>query len=87
MPPAPEAYLIFKEELQKERIEKARLAKAYEEKIAELKKEMGYLSEQIGAQQEMIKTTISYATRLEEKLTDLNEHVEKSKKNAKGSFH
>ena len=87
MPPAPETYLIFKEELQKERLEKQRLAKAYEEKIEELKKEMGYLSEQIGAQQEMIKTTISYATRLEEKLTQLNHSMEEGKKKAKGSFH
>ncbi|MEQ9302186.1 MAG: hypothetical protein RIF33_26635 [Cyclobacteriaceae bacterium] len=87
MPPAPEAFLIFKEELKKERIEKERLSKAYEEKIMHLKQEMGYLSEQIGAQQEMIKTTINYATRLEEKLTDLDKSMEKGKKNAKGSFH
>ncbi|MEQ8712989.1 MAG: hypothetical protein RIC80_08220 [Cyclobacteriaceae bacterium] len=87
MPPAPEAFMIFKEELQKERIEKERLAKAYEEEIVRLKQEMGYLSEQIGAQQEMIKTTINYATRLEEKLTNLDKSMEKGKKNAKGSFH
>lgn len=87
MPPAPETFLIFKEELQKERLEKERLSKVYEGNIARLKEEMGYLSEQIGAQQEMIKTTINYATRLEEKLTELHVTVEKGKKNAHRSFH
>jgi hypothetical protein len=87
MPPAPETFLIFKEELQKERLEKERLTKVYEGNIARLKEEMGYLSEQIGAQQEMIKTTITYATRLEEKLTELHVTVEKGKKNANRSFH
>ena len=85
--PAPEAFLIFKEELQKERLEKARLAKEYEDKMAELNREMGYLKEQIDAQQEMIKTTIHYATRLEDKLKDFDQTVENGKKRAKGSFH
>ncbi len=87
MPPAPEAFLIFKEELQKERLEKERLAKAYELKMAELNQEMGYLKEQIEAQQEMIKTTINYATKLEGKLKEFDKTVEQGKKRANGSFH
>ena len=87
MPPAPEAFLIFKEELQKERLEKERLAKEYEEKMSQLNREMGYLREQIEAQQEMIKTTINYASKLENKIENLDKTVQNSKKRANGSFH
>lgn len=79
--------MIFREELRKEKLEKERLAKEYEQKISDLKTELQYLQEQIGAQQEMIKTTINYAVKLEKELEDFNKKVEKDKLNGKRSYH
>ena len=83
----PESFLIFREELQKEKLEKARLAKEYECRIAELKQELSYLVEQIGAQQEMIKTTINYATNLEKELDIFKKKVVEDRTNGKRNYH
>lgn len=83
----PESFLIFKAELKKAQLEKERLRKAYEEKLAEMNRELSRLKEQIGAQQELMKTTINYAIKLEEDLGNFREEVENEKKHRKNSFH
>ncbi len=83
----PESYLIFKEELKKAELEKAELKKSYEAKIDELNKELGYLKEQIMSQQDMMKTTIEYATKLEGELGSLQKKIDKDSKNSNKSFH
>ncbi|WP_162341965.1 hypothetical protein [Cyclobacterium salsum] len=83
----PESFLIFKAELKKAQLEKERLRKAYEEKLAEMNRELSRLKEQIGAQQELMKTTINYAIKLEEDLGNFKEEVENEKKHRKNSFH
>lgn len=83
----PESFLIFREELQKEKLEKARLAKEYENRILELKKELSYLVEQIAAQQEMIKTTINYASKLEQELETFKHKVVEDRTNGKRNYH
>ncbi|MCC5936006.1 MAG: hypothetical protein JJU34_01875 [Lunatimonas sp.] len=83
----PEAYLIFRAELKKAQLEKEKLRKAYEEKLVEMNRELCRLKEQIFAQQELMKTTIDYATRLEVDLDKLKEEVEKHRKNPKSTFH
>ncbi|MBD3627864.1 MULTISPECIES: hypothetical protein [Cyclobacterium] len=83
----PESYLIFKAELKKAQIEKERLRRAYEEKLLEMNLELSRLKEQIEAQQELMKTTINYAIKLEEDLDNFKEEVENEKKQRKNSFH
>ena len=83
----PESYLIFKAELKKAKLEKERLRKAYEEKLGEVNRELNRLKEQIDAQQELMKTTIDYAIRLEEDIDLFREEVEKQKKQSNNSFH
>ncbi|MDN3686807.1 hypothetical protein [Cyclobacterium jeungdonense] len=83
----PESFLIFKAELKKAQLEKERLRKTYEEKLAEMNRELSRLKEQIGAQQELMKTTINYAIKLEEDLGNFKAEVENEKKHRKNSFH
>ncbi|RZS96138.1 hypothetical protein [Cecembia calidifontis] len=83
----PESFLIFKEELEKARLEKERLKKEYEAKLAEMNKELARLKEQIQSQQELIKTTLDYAIRLEENLGNFKEEVSKGKNLKNRSFH
>jgi CRISPR/Cas system CSM-associated protein Csm2 small subunit len=83
----PEAYLIFRAELKKAQLEKEKLRKLYEEKLTEMNREFCRLKEQIAAQQELMKTTIDYAYRLEVDLDKLREEVEKNKKTPKSTFH
>lgn len=83
----PESFLIFKAELKKAQIEKERLRRAYEEKLLEMNLELSRLKEQIEAQQELMKTTINYAIKLEEDLDNFKEQVENEKKQRKNSFH
>ena len=83
----PEAYLIFKEELKKAEIAKQLLKLEYEDKIKNMNQEFAYLKEQISSQQQMMKTTIDYATRLEEELNSLREQIQEDKKKLKRSHH
>jgi len=83
----PESFLIFKEELEKARLEKERLKREYEAKLAEMNKELARLKEQIQSQQELIKTTLDYAVRLEENIGIFKEEVSNGKNLKNRSFH
>lgn len=83
----PEAYLIFKEELKKAALEKEKLRKEYESRFEVMNTELLYLKEQILAQQQMMKTTITYATRLEDELSTLQKKINQDLVQTKGSFH
>ncbi len=83
----PESFLIFKEELIKARLEKERLKKDYENKLFEMNKELSRLKEQISAQQELMKTTLEYAIRLEENLDHFKDEVVRNNKQNKRAFH
>jgi uncharacterized protein (DUF3084 family) len=83
----PESFLIFKEELEKARIEKERLKKEYEAKVANMNIELARLKEQIQSQQELIKTTLEYAIRLEENLGSFKEEVSIGNNLKNRSFH
>lgn len=83
----PESFLIFKEELEKARLEKERLEKEYESKLREMNRELSRLKEQIHSQQELIKTTLEYAIRLEENLGSFKEEVTNGKNMKNRSFH
>ncbi len=71
----PESFLLFKEELRKAQLEKERLKQYYEEKLAEVNHELFRLKEQIQSQQEMMRTTLEYASNLENRLTEVKEEV------------
>lgn len=83
----PESFLIFKEELEKARLEKEKLKKEYEVKLEDMNKELERLKEQIQSQQELIKTTLDYAIRLEENLGSFKEEVSNGKNLKNRSFH
>lgn len=71
----PESFLIFKEELRKAQLEKVRLKQQYEEKLDEVNRELSRLKEQIQSQQEMMRTTLEYASNLEIRLSEFKEEV------------
>ncbi|MCH7403095.1 hypothetical protein ACFOUP_04135 [Belliella kenyensis] len=83
----PESYLIFKEELKKARLEKEKLQKEYESQLQSMNSELSRLKEQIAAQQELMKTTLEYAIRLEENLDHLKVEVANVPSLKKKSFH
>jgi uncharacterized protein (DUF3084 family) len=83
----PESFLIFKEELEKARLEKERLKKEFEAKVASMNIELARLTEQIQSQQELIKTTLEYAIRLEENLGNFKEEVSNGNNLKNRSFH
>lgn len=71
----PESFLLFKEELVKSQLEKERLKLYYELQLAEVNQELLRLKEQIQSQQEMMRTTLEYASNLEIRLTEVKEEV------------
>jgi molecular chaperone GrpE (heat shock protein) len=83
----PEAYLIFREELKKTELEKERLKAVYDLKLREVNKELALLKEQIDSQQTMLRSTLDYATRLEEELDNLQKRIHSDKEDQKRSFH
>jgi chromosome segregation ATPase len=83
----PEAYLIFKEELKKAEIEKEKLKSQYEARLEEMRKELSFLKEQISSQQDMMKTTVDYAGKLEEELSSLKEQIKDDRSNSNKSYH
>ncbi|MCC5920360.1 MAG: hypothetical protein LAT68_09575 [Cyclobacteriaceae bacterium] len=83
----PESFLILKEELAKEKKAKKRIQEKYEEKISQLNEELSFLNEQIMSQQNMMKTTIDYANRLEKELNSLKRDINGNKTKARTSFH
>ena len=83
----PEAYLIFREELKKGEIERLRLKSEYTAKIEDMNQELAYLKEQIASQQSMMRTTVEYATRLEEELQALRQQIQQDKQKANHSQH
>lgn len=71
----PESFLLFKEELKKAQLEKDRLTLYYEQQLLEVNQELYRLKEQIQSQQEMMRTTLEYASNLEIRLTEVKEEV------------
>ena len=71
----PESFLLFKEELVKAQLEKERLQRYYEQQLAEVNQELYRLKEQIQSQQDMMRTTLEYASNLEIRLTEGKEEV------------
>jgi hypothetical protein len=74
----PESFLLFKEELVKAQLEKERLQRYYEQQLADVNKELYRLKEQIQSQQDMMRTTLEYASNLEIRLTEVKEEVAQS---------
>jgi hypothetical protein len=71
----PESFLLFKEELKKAQLEKDRLTLYYEQQLLEVNQELYRLKEQIQSQQEMMRTTLEYASNLEIRLAEVKEEV------------
>ncbi|WP_297336978.1 hypothetical protein [Algoriphagus sp.] len=83
----PESFLLFKEELRKAQLEKERLKKDYENKLADVNQELARLKEQIRSQQDMMRTTLEYASNLEVRLEQFKEEVHRSENQRKKSIY
>ncbi|WP_144604836.1 hypothetical protein [Algoriphagus algorifonticola] len=83
----PESFLLFKEELRKAQLEKERLKKDYENKLAEVNQELARLKEQIRSQQDMMRTTLEYASNLEVRLEQFKDEVNQSETKRKNTVY
>ncbi len=83
----PEAYLIFREELAKVKLEKEKLKAEYEAKSSKMNVELEILKEQIRAQQDMMQRTADYAIKLESELQALISQIGNDKIKLKDSLH
>lgn len=83
----PESFLLFKEELRKAQLEKERLKKDYENKLADVNQELARLKEQIQSQQDMMRTTLEYASNLEVRLEQFKDEVNRSENQRKKSIY
>ncbi|SFO42812.1 hypothetical protein SAMN04488519_106267 [Algoriphagus ornithinivorans] len=83
----PESFLLFKEELRKAQLEKERLKKDYENKLAEVNQELARLKEQIKSQQDMMRTTLEYASNLEVRLEQFKDEVNQSETKRKNTVY
>ena len=82
----PDSYLLFREKLKKAKLEKEKLKLEYEGKLEEVNGELSRLKEQITAQQEMMKTTLEYASNLEKRLCDYQNQIKNAEENSKKSL-
>ncbi|MFC3417740.1 hypothetical protein [Algoriphagus hitonicola] len=83
----PESFLLFKEELRKAQLEKERLKKDYENKLADVNQELARLKEQIRSQQDMMRTTLEYASNLEVRLEQFKDEVNRFENQRKKSIY
>jgi len=83
----PESFLLFKEELRKAQLEKERLKQHYELKLSEVNQELCRLKEQIQSQQDMMRTTLEYASNLEIRLIEVKEEVSQVTSKNKNSIY
>ncbi|MDX5340103.1 MAG: hypothetical protein LPK25_13835 [Cyclobacteriaceae bacterium] len=82
----PDSYLLFREKLKKAKLEKAKLKLEYEGKLEEVNRELSRLKEQIHAQQDMMKTTLEYASNLERRLCDYQKQIKEAERNSNKSL-
>jgi type I site-specific restriction endonuclease len=71
----PQAFMIFKEELRKAEVEKKRLELHYDSKISNLSQQISVLKEKMVAQEQMMKSALDYAIKLEEELNDVKQNI------------
>jgi hypothetical protein len=83
----PESFLLFKEELRKAQLEKERLKNHYELKLSEVNQELCRLKEQIQSQQDMMRTTLEYASNLEIRLIEVKEEISQVTSKNKNSIY
>jgi len=83
----PEAFLIFRAELKRVELEKEKIRKLYEDRLAAMGNELGYLKEQIAAQEGMLKTAFEYASKLEKEMKCLRSEMKIDQRRLKQSLH
>lgn len=79
--------MIYKEELKKAEVEKKKLQAEYEERIAKLKKELSVLKERIGAQEDMMRRVVDYASDLEREIDQIQTRVDSDVLRNSNGFH
>ncbi|MEQ8548248.1 MAG: hypothetical protein RIC03_10075 [Cyclobacteriaceae bacterium] len=71
----PQAFMIFKEELRKAEVERKRLELHYGSKISNLSQQISVLKEKMVAQEQMMKSALDYAIKLEEELDSVKQNI------------
>ena len=74
----PEAYLIFREELKKQKEENRQLREEYETKLNGFSQEVEELRERLSSQRGMLENTIEYALKLEKELASAMDKLKAS---------
>lgn len=74
---ADKAIETLKKELEQSKEEVRSLRNNYENQVAELREEIGYLKEQLYAQQSMLQTAISHADKISKELKGIKKKVDK----------
>lgn len=72
----PESFMIFREELAKARLEKKRIQQECDQKVKQLSDEMNILKEKMLAQEEMMKSALDYAQKLENELNSFKQKID-----------
>lgn len=83
----PEAFLIFRAELKRLELEKEKLRQQYEQRIFNLNEELQFLKEQIGSQEDMLRSAFEYASRIERDMKTFKNDVLNDKVRLKESHH
>ncbi len=83
----PQSFVIFKEELNRVKLEKQKLKDEYEKQIRAMQEELDYLKEQLQSQHQMLENSIDYANRLENQVTKFKGKIESYQARLKQSMH
>ncbi|MFT4833551.1 MAG: hypothetical protein ACI83W_001852 [Marinoscillum sp.] len=87
MPVSSQAFMIYKEELAKERIEKQRLQEKYDKATFELTEQMKVLKERLSSQQQMMESALNYAIALESQLEEFKDQLKHDQERNSSGFH
>ncbi len=87
MPVSSQAFMIYKEELAKERIERQRLQEKYDKSTYELTEQLKVLKERLSSQQQMMESALNYAIALESQLEEFKDQVKHDQERNSSGFH
>lgn len=87
MPVSSQAFMIYKEELAKERIERQRLQEKYDKSTFELSEQLKVLKERLSSQQQMMESALNYAIALENQLEEFKDQVKHDQERNSSGFH
>ncbi|MEQ9303039.1 MAG: hypothetical protein RJQ14_03920 [Marinoscillum sp.] len=83
----PESVMIFREELRKAKLEKARMKRLYESEISKLSVEMLALKKRLCDQEEQVKACVDHSSLLEQRLLEFKSMMEEDELRNGSGYH